>query len=509
MTLSVLVKKEFLGHLLSLRFTIVSCGLLAVMAAFSISQSLAYLEQVEEYGSGDPGFPEGSSDQQVIVVDQPPSLLRSLLGGSFIDRIQRLALVDGVPHVSLRRIRDPMEVLFPSGDLAFVLGTVVSLLAIIMSYDSLCGERESGTLRLLLSYGVGRDQILLSKWAGGMLALSAPFAVGVCLCAVLAGGLAEADIGRRDVAVILSVAAVSVIYMGVVFALGVLVSVLADRQASAMAILLSVWALQVGLLPGLVPQLVAASGAWPSAESIEREKREILNQLRADESALVRDPRFGTHEEVQPGLFLLGLNDAGKTAPGGAPAGIKPGNPEAVRRLQPQDHEAGLRGPWPAEGLLPQFDALRHRCHGWGRRAGRHRGDPDEGRSGGFGDGEVEISPWSQPHAGGQEGDVIGCGCAEGITGLPAPGSLAAGVLQCVVPGLLPSRDLSELPIPSRLGPRMAVRTLGTGPTPSASPDRRLVDVLAPPPPAPAARSATAPARCSARAPGRRPAANR
>ena len=312
MTLSVLVKKEFLGHLLSLRFTIVSCGLLAVMAAFSISQSLAYLEQVEEYGSGDPGFPEGSSDQQVIVVDQPPSLLRSLLGGSFIDRIQRLALVDGVPHVSLRRIRDPMEVLFPSGDLAFVLGTVVSLLAIIMSYDSLCGERESGTLRLLLSYGVGRDQILLSKWAGGMLALSAPFAVGVCLCAVLAGGLAEADIGRRDVAVILSVAAVSVIYMGVVFSLGVLVSVLADRQASAMAILLSVWALQVGLLPGLVPQLVAASGAWPSAESIEREKREILNQLRADESALVRDPRFGTHEEVQPGLFLLGLNDSGK-----------------------------------------------------------------------------------------------------------------------------------------------------------------------------------------------------
>ena len=312
MTLPLLVKKEFLGHLLSLRFTIVSCGLLAVMVAFTISQSLAYLEQVEEYGSGGPGPPEGSSEQQVVVVDQAPSLLGSLLGGSSTDRVQRLALVDGVPHVSLRRVRDPMEVLFPSGNLGFVLGTVVSLLAIIMSYDSLCGERETGTLRLLLSYGVGRDKVLLSKWAGGMLALSAPFAVGVCICALVAGGLVDADIGLRGTGVTLSVVAVSVIYMGVVLSLGVLVSVLADRPASAMAVLLSIWALQVGLLPGLVPQLVAASGAWSSPESIEREKRKILNQLRADESALRADPQFRAAEEVKPGLFLLGLNDAGK-----------------------------------------------------------------------------------------------------------------------------------------------------------------------------------------------------
>ena len=312
MTLALLVRKEFLGHLLSLRFTIVSCGLLAVMVAFTISQSLAYLEQVEEYGSGGPGPPEGSSDQQVVVVDQAPSLLGSLLGGSITDRVQRLALVDGVPHVSLGRIRDPMEVLFPSGDLGFVLGTVVSLLAIIMSYDSLCGERETGTLRLLLSYGVGRDQILLSKWAGGMLALSVPFAVGVCICALVAGRLVDADIGLRGTGVTLSVVAVSIIYMGVVLSLGVLVSVMADRPASAMAILLSIWAVQVGLLPGLVPQLVAASGRL-SPESTEREKREILNQLKADEIALLTDPRFrAAAAEVKPGLFFLSLNEAGK-----------------------------------------------------------------------------------------------------------------------------------------------------------------------------------------------------
>ena len=215
--------------------------------------------------------------------------------------------------MSLGRIRDPMEVLFPSGDLGFVLGTVVSLLAIIMSYDSLCGERVTGTLRLLLSYGVGRYQILLSKWAGGMLALSAPFAVGVCICALVAGGLVDADIGLRGTGVTLSVVAVSVIYMGVVLSLGVLVSVMADRPASAMAVLLSIWAVQVGLLPGLVPQLVAASGARFSPESTEREKREILNQLRADEMVLLTDPRFrAAAAEVKPGLFVLSLNEAGK-----------------------------------------------------------------------------------------------------------------------------------------------------------------------------------------------------
>ena len=324
MTLPLLVKKEFLGHLLSLRFTIVSCGLLAVMVAFTISQSLAYLEQVEEYGSGGAGPPEGSSDQQVVVVDQAPSLLGSLLGGSSTDRVQQLALVDGVPHVSLRRVRDPMEVLFPSGNLGFVLGTVVSLLAIIMSYDSLCGERETGTLRLLLSYGVGRDKVLLSKWAGGMLALSAPFAVGVCICALVAGGLVDADIGLRGIGVTLSVVAVSVIYMGVVLSLGVLVSVLADRPASAMAVLLSIWALQVGLLPGLVPQLVAASGAWSSPESIEREKRKILKPAESGRERTARRSAIPRSRRGQARTLPPQAERRGETAPGGAPAAIQP-----------------------------------------------------------------------------------------------------------------------------------------------------------------------------------------
>ena len=41
------------------------------------------------------------------------------------------------------------------------------LLAIVFGYDAICGEKERGTLRLMLSCSVPRDTVLLAKWIGG------------------------------------------------------------------------------------------------------------------------------------------------------------------------------------------------------------------------------------------------------------------------------------------------------------------------------------------------------
>ena len=59
---------------------------------------------------------------------------------------------------------------------------VGSLLAVLFAFDAICGEKERGTLKVMLSNAVPRDLIILSKGIGGYLCLIVPF-----LVALLAG----------------------------------------------------------------------------------------------------------------------------------------------------------------------------------------------------------------------------------------------------------------------------------------------------------------------------------
>ena len=66
-------------------------------------------------------------------------------------------------------------------DWAFVMGLIVSFVAILFTYDAVCGEREDGTLRLMLSGSVPRDGVLLGKFIGAFLSVSAPIVLGAIL----------------------------------------------------------------------------------------------------------------------------------------------------------------------------------------------------------------------------------------------------------------------------------------------------------------------------------------
>ena len=55
----------------------------------------------------------------------------------------------------------------------------------VLGFDLVNGERERGTLRLVLSNQVRRSTLLAAKWAGGMLVLVVAFVTSI----VAAGGV--------------------------------------------------------------------------------------------------------------------------------------------------------------------------------------------------------------------------------------------------------------------------------------------------------------------------------
>lgn len=88
------------------------------------------------------------------VDDALPNLIHA---GTGINRYKSLS-------VNFDLYRSPLSMLFSVPDYSYVVGIVMSLLCVIFTFDSICGERESNTFRLVMSNPVPRYQILLGKW---------------------------------------------------------------------------------------------------------------------------------------------------------------------------------------------------------------------------------------------------------------------------------------------------------------------------------------------------------
>jgi len=65
--------------------------------------------------------------------------------------------------------------LFAPPDYLYVIKIILSLLAMFFTYDALVGERESGTLKAMLSGAVRRRTILVGKWFGASISIIVPF----------------------------------------------------------------------------------------------------------------------------------------------------------------------------------------------------------------------------------------------------------------------------------------------------------------------------------------------
>jgi Cu-processing system permease protein len=68
---------------------------------------------------------------------------------------------------------------------------LVPLLGLLLGHDLVAGEREEGTLRLILASGTTREQLLLGKFLGGCLTLAAPLVLGFAVAGLAIGITAD------------------------------------------------------------------------------------------------------------------------------------------------------------------------------------------------------------------------------------------------------------------------------------------------------------------------------
>lgn len=197
-------------------------------------------------------------------------------------------------------IENPGNLLAGRFDLAFVLVFLFPLVILALSYNMLAGEREDGTLRLLLAQPVRLREVVLGKVLARALVVAAVSVVMVG-AGVAAGGGAPAGLVLAWLAAVL-------LYAAVWFGLAIWVNARGGTAAGHAVQLAAIW---LGLAV-IVPSLVnAAATTWypaPSRVGLVTAMREASNAANARGAALLAK-YYTDHPELAPDSARVDLND--------------------------------------------------------------------------------------------------------------------------------------------------------------------------------------------------------
>lgn len=137
---------------------------------------------------------------------------------------------------------------------------LVPLIALLLSHDAIVGESERGTMLLLLSYPIGRSEVIFGKFLGhlAILAFATAIGYGVAAAALTVTG---ADIAIDSWRAFLSMVGSSVLLGAVFLAIGYLTSTLVSERSTAGGVAIGIWLFFVLIYDmALLGGLVAAKG---------------------------------------------------------------------------------------------------------------------------------------------------------------------------------------------------------------------------------------------------------
>jgi ABC-type transport system involved in multi-copper enzyme maturation permease subunit len=296
-----LIFKEIRNHLLSFRFLAVFVLLLVIVPVTVLILSNDVVRKQDEYSRRQSDietyltrYAHFNRLANVIAPSQPPLPLQALVLG-----------LSAAPQLGTFS-NDPIPVLFPLIDLTFILGILMSLAALIFSYDAISGEKEDGTLKLMLANGVPRAKIILAKIIGGALTLWVPFLIALAASLVFLLLHPRIAWGASDWGALAVILVGGFVYLCVFFGLGLLISTRHASSASSILTALFAWVLLVLVVPNLSPYVASLIRPAPSIVEVDRQTNRMGDKDRDDLGRQLSRERTDAVIKANPSLANIG-----------------------------------------------------------------------------------------------------------------------------------------------------------------------------------------------------------
>ncbi|MFC1537804.1 ABC transporter permease [Candidatus Latescibacterota bacterium] len=170
-----------------------------------------------------------------------------------------------------RKNVNPWVKTFGSLDWIYIIGILGSFIAIALTYDAFTGEKEDGTLRLLLSNNVPRYKLLIGKFLGAFLALFIPLVIGQLVSLIILNVSGSINLTMYEYQKIAGIVVLSWMYLTVFIFIGLFVSSLTHNSSSSLIILLFIWIVSTVIIPG--SSSIFARNIYKLPESDEIDKQ--------------------------------------------------------------------------------------------------------------------------------------------------------------------------------------------------------------------------------------------
>ena len=259
--LLVLIRREILDNLMTFRFAAAVFITLLLVTATTAVLIKDYERRLADYNTAVKTHYQQSREKKtysagIFNVDRPPNPLSLFNVGLDKQLGNQVEVYHGfVPTLwdaKMHGSDNPIMNIFSSIDIVFIFEVVLSLLALIFAYDALAGERERGTLRLVLTHSVSRGYILFAKYVSAMVCLLVPLLISMILAVILLTTSTSLSLNADDFLRIAGIIFTSIAYLSVFYLIGMLISAMTRRTATALMLSMFVWGFLVLVYPNVI-----------------------------------------------------------------------------------------------------------------------------------------------------------------------------------------------------------------------------------------------------------------
>jgi ABC-type transport system involved in multi-copper enzyme maturation permease subunit len=255
-----IAKKELLLNLLSARFIIALLLCLLLIPVTMIVSVDNYKNQTRAYQV----VKESSEKEQkswrvysairptIVFPPQPLSVFCQGISGQMGHSVKiKLGEKPLLGEGQTNGRDNPLLLSFFSIDFVHILAILISLLALVFSYDLFSGEKENGTLKLMLSNSIGKSTVIAGKITGVFLTLVPILLFCYLISVLIILFTPQISFSASDWFVVLILFLTSFLFMAFFVGMGILVSIKSQSSFNGIVISLFLWLWFLFLWPNI------------------------------------------------------------------------------------------------------------------------------------------------------------------------------------------------------------------------------------------------------------------
>ena len=269
-----IAKRELYNNLNSLRFALTTVLLLALMVTNAVRHIREHPKRVQKYrdavtesinrltDNANDSLYELARQGPGVLYKKPSPLHFCAAGGETLlpdkvdtpysrNRFWSLEYPDA--NISMKNVGPDVSQI----DWAFIIGYILSLIALLFTFDAISSEREHGTLRLMLANAIPRHTVLIGKFLGALVSITIPFMLAMLVNLLMLSSASEVHLNTEAWGRLGIILFIALLYTCLFLALGLLVSARVQRSAVSLVILLLTWVTFVAFMPSTLAALAS------------------------------------------------------------------------------------------------------------------------------------------------------------------------------------------------------------------------------------------------------------